>query len=307
MANSIDDYFPSGNAPNLKIKNVEAPPADAARPEPEDLAKAVKPIIALLKNKKIAVITGAGISTDSGLPDYRSPGAPERNPMTIQQYMADEDYRTHYWGRNHIGWRHPFQAAPNAGHYALAHLEQRGIVTGVITQNIDMLHVVAGSKRVVHLHGRGDRVICTNCGHTMSRRQLHRMLTKLNPDWEGRHVKDVEITPDADAAITDTADFKMIDCPVCGGILRPDVVFFGGRVKPEDWEESRAIVDESDGLMVAGSTLAVSSVLRLVRRATRAGKPVAIINRGPTRADDIADNHVYAGTSRALPLLDRFL
>ncbi|MDO5049180.1 MAG: Sir2 family NAD-dependent protein deacetylase [Actinomycetaceae bacterium] len=307
MANSIDDYFPSGNVPNLTIKNIEAPPAQAARPEPEDIGAAVQPVVDVLKNKKFAVITGAGVSTDSGLPDYRSPGAPNRNPMTIQQFMADEAYRTHYWARNHIGWSHPYHAAPNAGHYALAHLEHRGKVTGIITQNVDMLHVVAGSKRVVHLHGRGDRVVCTQCGLRMSRQRLHKILTELNPGWTERHVADVEIAPDADAAIADTADFKVAPCPRCGGILRTDVVFFGGKVNPDDLEASRKIIDESEAVLVAGSSLAVASAMRFVRQAARDEKAIAIINRGPTRADKIADVHVYAGTSRALPFLDRLL
>ncbi|MDO5034859.1 MAG: Sir2 family NAD-dependent protein deacetylase [Actinomycetaceae bacterium] len=307
MANSIGDYFPSGNVPNLTIKNIEAPPADAARPEPEDVGAAVQPVADLLRGKKFAVITGAGVSTDSGLPDYRSPGAPDRNPMTIQQFMADESYRTHYWARNHIGWSRPYHAAPNAGHYALAHLENRGKVTGIITQNVDMLHVVAGSRKVVHLHGRGDRVVCTQCGLEMSRQSLHRILVELNPGWTERHVADVEIAPDADAAIADTAGFKVAPCPRCGGILRTDVVFFGGKVKPADIEMGRKFVDEADALLVAGSSLAVASAMRFVRQASREGKAIAIINRGPTRADKLADVQVYAGTSKALPYLDRLL
>ncbi len=307
MANSIDAYFPRGNVPNLRIKNIEAPPADAARPEPDDIASAVEPIVELVKGKRLAVVTGAGVSTDSGLPDYRSPGSPRRNPMTIQQFMASESYRTHYWARNHVGWSRPYRAAPNAGHYALAHLEHRGIVTGVITQNVDMLHSAAGSRRVVHLHGRGDRVVCTQCEYSMDRQDLHTILTELNPGWSERHVDDVEIAPDADAAITDTADFTVADCPRCGGILRTDVVFFGGRVNPADIEEAGRVVSESDALLVAGSSLSVASALRFVRQASRADMPIAIINRGPTRADDAASVHVYAGTSRALPFLDRFL
>ncbi|WP_082418314.1 Sir2 family NAD-dependent protein deacetylase [Flaviflexus massiliensis] len=303
MANSIEDYFPNGAAPRLRIKNIEAPPADAARPEPTNLAEALAPALRLLERKKLAVITGAGISTDSGLPDYRSPGSPPRNPMTIQQFMASESFRSHYWARNHVGWRHPYKAKPNVGHRALAFLEERGIVTGIITQNVDMLHGAAGTKRLVNLHGRGDRVTCTQCGMIMPRSELNVILTELNPGWAERHIDDVEIAPDADAAIEQTSGFVVADCPICGGILRTDVVFFGGTVRPEDTAEARAIVSESDAVLVAGSSLAVASALRYVREAHRDSKPIAIINRGDTRGDKFADLHVYIGTSRALPYL----
>lgn len=307
MANSIEDYFPTGQAPNLRIRNIQAPPAEAARPEPENLAEAMAGAVDVLTDRSIAVITGAGISTDSGLPDYRSPGSPQRSPMTIQQFMASESYRSHYWARNHIGWSRPHMALPNAGHYALAHLEHRGIVTGVITQNVDMLHAAAGSRRLVNLHGRGDRVVCTQCGHRMPRRELHDILTELNPGWTERHIEDVEIAPDADAAITDTEDFRVADCPRCGGILRTDVVFFGGSVDPEDVAQARSLVGESDALLVAGSSLSVASSMRFVREAAKSDKPIVIINRGPTCGDRYAAVHVYVGTSRALPYLDRVL
>ena len=304
MANSIEDYFPGGPVPNLRIKHIEAPPAEAALPEPENLDDAMAPAAAILSGKKIAAITGAGISTDSGLPDYRSPGAPARTPMTLQQFMADPARRSHYWARNHIGWSRTYRAVPNAGHYALAHLEQRGIVTGIITQNVDMLHAAAGAKRVVNLHGRGDRVVCTTCGLVIDRADLHVVLTELNPGWTERHIDDAEIAPDADAAISETADFTVADCPRCGGILRTDVVFFGGSVKRSDIGEAQQICADSDALLVAGSSLSVASALRFVRAAAKEDKPIVVINRGPTRADDRASVHVYVGTSRALPWLD---
>lgn len=308
MANSIEDYFPSSRPPrNLRVRNIQAPPAEAARPEPADLAAAMEPAMEVLAGNRIAAITGAGISTDSGLPDYRSPGSPPRNPMTIQQFMASESYRAHYWARNHVGWSRPAQAVPNAGHYALAHLEHRDVVTGVITQNVDMLHAAAGTERLVNLHGRGDRVVCTQCGRYMDRADLHEMLTELNPGWAQRHIDDVEVAPDADAAITDTADFRVADCPWCGGILCTDVVFFGGKVDPANVSEARSIVADSEAVLVAGSSLSVASALRFVREASKAELPIVIINRGPTRGDAFAAVHVYAGTSRALPYLDRFI
>lgn len=304
MANSIEDFFPGGSVPNLRIKHIEAPPAEAALPEPENLDKAMKHAVDILKGRKIAAITGAGISTDSGLPDYRSPGSPPRNPMTLQQFMASPAQRSHYWARNHIGWSRPYRALPNAGHYALAHLEDRGIVTGIITQNVDMLHAAAGAKRLINLHGRGDRVVCTDCGSTMDRSDLHVTLTELNPGWTEKHIADAEIAPDADAAISETAGFVVADCPQCGGILRTDVVFFGGTVKRRDIDEAHAICAEAEALLIAGSSLSVASAMRYVRSAVKEDKPVVIINRGPTRADRDATVHVYAGTSRALPYLD---
>ncbi|MEZ7898061.1 MAG: Sir2 family NAD-dependent protein deacetylase [Flaviflexus sp.] len=303
MANSIEDYFPGGTVPRLRIKNIQAPPAEAARPEPIDLQAALQPALDLVSGKKIAVITGAGISTDSGLPDYRSPGSPPRNPMTIQQFMASESFRSHYWARNHVGWQHPAKAKANVGHKALAALERRGIVTGVITQNVDMLHAAAGTKRLVNLHGRGDRVTCTNCGMIMPRSEFDIILKELNPGWAERHIDDVEIAPDADAAIEQTEGFVVADCPICGGILRTDVVFFGGSVRPSDTQEARTIVSESDAVLVAGSSLAVASALRFVREAHRDNKPIVIINRGETRGDKYAQLHVHVGTSRALPYL----
>lgn len=304
MANSIEDYFPRGSVPNLRIKHIEAPPAEAALPEPENLDEAMAEAVAILRGKKLAVITGAGLSTDSGLPDYRSPGSPRRNPMTLQQFMASPAQRSHYWARNHVGWSRPYRALPNAGHYALAHLEHRSIVTGVITQNVDMLHRSAGTKRLVNLHGRGDRVICTRCGHVLARAELHETLTELNPGWTERHVADVEIAPDADAAISETAGFIVADCPRCGGILRTDVVFFGGTVRRSDIDEARTICSESDALLVAGSSLSVASAMRFIREASNENKPIIIINRGPTRGDKYAADHVYVGTSSALPYLD---
>lgn len=304
MANSIEDFFPGGSVPNLRIKHIEAPPAEAALPEPENLDEAMARAIEILQGKKLAVITGAGISTDSGLPDYRSPGSPPRHPMTLQQFMASSSMRSHYWARNHVGWSRPYRAIPNAGHYALAHLEQRGIVTGVITQNVDMLHASAGTTRLVNLHGRGDRVVCTQCGMFIDRAELHKKLTELNPGWTERHVADAEIAPDADAAIADTAGFVVADCPRCGGILRTDVVFFGGTVRKDDIEEGRAICAQSDALLVAGSSLSVASAMRFVRETAKVGQPIVIINRGTTRGDKFADEHVYMGTSRALPYLD---
>lgn len=303
MAHRIEDYFPSSDAPNLRVKNVNVPPASAARPDPEDLDAALQPALDVLRHKRIAALTGAGLSTDSGLPDYRSPCSQERHPMTIQQFMAEERWRKHYWARNHLGWYAPREAEPNAGHRALAYLENLGILTGVITQNVDRLHSRAGSVRTVDLHGRYDEVVCTSCGHVMPRRQLHRRLSELNPDWVPDDPSKAAIAPDADATVENTQDFIVADCERCGGILRTNVVFFGGTVRPEDLRLATEIIDDAEALLVAGSSLPVGSALRLVRRAHKRNMPIVIINRGKTKGDKYADVKVHAGTSQALTWL----
>lgn len=301
---TLEDFFPGGvPGQRLRIKNVPPPPATALVPEPVDLDAALAPVVGALAGRRLAVITGAGISTDSGIPDYRSPGSAPRTPITVQQFMSNERWRQHYWARNHVGWRYPARAVPNAGHLALAELEQAGVVAGVITQNIDLLHVRAGSRHVVHLHGRYDTVRCTACGDVSPIARLHERLEVLNPGWVDRHVDDAEVAPDADAALAATTGFVVAGCEHCGGVLRTDVVFFGDSVPPERVEAARDLVDSAGAVLVAGSSLAVRSALRWVRRAHADGKPVVLINRGPTRADDIAAVKVEASTSRALPWL----
>ncbi|MFC7404368.1 NAD-dependent protein deacetylase [Georgenia alba] len=286
-----------------------APPAEGALPDPEDVQAALQPLVELLSGRRLAVLTGAGISTDSGIPDYRSPGARPRRPMTHQQFVSSERFRRHYWARNHIGWRHLQQAEPNPGHHALAAMERAGLLTGLITQNIDLLHVRAGSRHVVHLHGRYDRVLCLACGLVLSREEHDATLVALNPHWLDSlsAVADLEVAPDADVVLDSTAEFRIADCPRCGGILKPDVVFFGDNTPRDRVEEAGAIVDEAEALLVAGSSLAVMGGLRYVRRAAKAGRPVGIVNRGTTRGDDLAHLRVHVGTSEALPTLARAL
>ena len=286
---------------------IVAPPADAARPEPEDVPAALAPVVELLSGARIAALTGAGLSTDSGVPDYRSPGSPPRRPMTLQEFLATEAHRRHYWARNHLGWRHLRDVSPNAGHTALALMEYEGTVNGIVTQNIDLLHVKAGSRNVVHLHGRYDQVVCRDCGRTYSREAHDQALSALNPGWRERHVDDVEVAPDADAALESTADFRVAPCPRCGGTLMPDVVFFGGTTPKERVEHARSIVEEANALLVAGSSLAVMSGLRFVRQAAKSGKPVVILTRGETRGDDLATAKVEVSTTVALPHLARSL
>jgi len=248
------------------------------------------------------VLTGAGISTDSGIPDYRGPDSPPRSPMTYQQFVGDAAIRRHYWARNHVGWQHVNRTLPNDGHRALAELERNGTVRGIITQNVDTLHEAAGSQRVIDLHGRYDRVICMSCGTVISRDEMDRRLTALNPDFADE-VADAEIAPDADAVIASTAHFVVADCDVCGGVLKPDIVYFGENVPKPRVAEAFALVDEASSLLVAGSSLTVMSGLRFVRHAARQGAPVVIINRGDTRGDDLASVKIDAGCSEILTAL----
>ncbi|WP_442972766.1 Sir2 family NAD-dependent protein deacetylase [Rhodococcus sp. G-MC3] len=262
-------------------------------------------MVRLLAGKAVAVVTGAGMSTDSGIPDYRGPDSPPRNPMTFQQFIGDDEFRRHYWARNHVGWRHMDAAKPNNGHRALAELERRGVVSGVITQNVDMLHTKAGSRRVIDLHGVYARVRCLGCEQLVSRFELARRLDHENPGFiESVAAADgVEIAPDADAVITSTAHFRMVDCAHCGGVLKPDIVYFGESVPKPRVAEAFDLVDRSDALLVLGSSLTVMSGLRFVRRAAKAGKTIVIVNRGTTRGDEFAAVSSHAGCSETLATL----
>ncbi|KIU14542.1 NAD-dependent protein deacetylase [Mycolicibacterium llatzerense] len=261
-------------------------------------------LVNLLADRRIAVLTGAGISTDSGIPDYRGPDSPPSNPMTIQQFLSGPAFRQRYWARNHIGWLHMAARRPNAGHRAVAALERAGLVTGVITQNVDLLHTKAGSQTVVNLHGTYAQVICLSCGHTMTRAELADELERLNPGFTVRaEVGSIGVAPDADAIVEDTATFRYLDCPRCGGILKPDIVYFGDSVPKDRVQQAYALVDEADALLVAGSSLTVYSGYRFVRHAAAAGKAVAIINRGTTRGDDLATVKIDSGCSEILALL----
>jgi NAD-dependent SIR2 family protein deacetylase len=262
-------------------------------------------LVALLAGRRIAVLTGAGISTDSGIPDYRGPESPPSNPMTIQQFISDQAFRQRYWARNHVGWRRMDDAQPNAGHRALATLEHAGLVTGVITQNVDLLHTKAGSRNVVNLHGSYARVACLGCGHTMSRAALAERLGALNPGFTERAeaIGGLAVAPDADAVVADTSSFRYLDCPRCGGILKPDIVYFGENVPKDVVAQAYSLVDGAEALLVAGSSLTVFSGYRFVRHAAALGIPVAIVNRGRTRGDDLASLKVDGGCSELLILL----
>lgn len=252
----------------------------------------------------VVALTGAGLSTDSGIPDYRGPDSPPRKPMTYQQFVGDPAFRRHYWARNHVGWRHMHRTLPNDGHRALAALEERGVLAGVITQNVDTLHDAAGSRRVIDLHGRYDRVVCLDCATVVSRESLAERLSALNPGFADR-VPDVEVAPDADAVLASTQGFRVADCHACGGVLKPDIVYFGENVPKARVLEGYDLVDRASALLVAGSSLTVFSGRRYVKRAVEQAKPVVVLNRGATRADDVAALTVDAGCSEVLSALAR--
>ncbi|MDK1328071.1 NAD-dependent protein deacetylase [Arthrobacter sp. zg-Y1143] len=290
--------------PGLGLTGFASGSALEAVPEPSaEEERQLERAAGYLGGRRIALLTGAGLSTDSGIPDYRGPDAPPRNPMTYQQFVGDPDLRRRYWARNHIGWHHLRHAVPNPGHAAVVRLERRGLLSGLITQNVDRLHTDAGSENVIDLHGRYDRVVCLNCRTEFSRADVAVLLQELNPGYLERVRSDGGIAPDADAEIADTDDFVVADCPVCGGMLKPDFVYFGENVPKDRVAEAFAVVDAAGALLVAGSSLTVMSGLRFVRYAAKAGKPVVIVNRGTTRGDPLADLKIDMGVSTALTWL----
>lgn len=253
----------------------------------------------------VVVVTGAGCSTASGIPDYRGPnGAFTRGhkPMTYQQFLRDPEGRRRYWARGHVGWSRFSQARPNAAHRSLADLEARGLVNGVITQNVDGLHQAAGSRAVIDLHGRLDRVVCLSCEAVESRDSVHERLSARNP---GLDIASEVINPDGDTDIPDAvlASFEMVTCLQCGGDLKPDVVYFGESVPAERVDRAYARVDEATALLVAGSSLTVYSGRRFLMHAHKLGKPIAIVNAGPTRGDEFASIRIDADVCDVLPSL----
>jgi NAD-dependent SIR2 family protein deacetylase len=254
----------------------------------------------------VAVLTGAGISTDSGIPDYRGDGAPKRTPMTIQQFLAGESFRQRYWAGSYLGWARFVAARPNDGHAALADLEAAGRVPGVVTQNVDGLHGKAGSRHVVEVHGSVDRVVCLTCGQLFARSAIAERIEAANPWFVGGAA--AALNPDGDAEVGDVSAFVVPDCTVCGGTLKPEVVFFGEFVPRERFQEAAALVRRADALLVAGSSLAVNSGIRLLEQARRRHVPIVILNRGATKGDRVATLKIDAGTTETLTALrDRLL
>jgi NAD-dependent SIR2 family protein deacetylase len=256
----------------------------------------------LLQAGGVVVLSGAGISTDSGIPDYRgASGAALRKhaPMTFQAFIGDPEARHRYWARSHVGWPMMRDARPNAAHHAVAAWQEAGVVTSVVTQNVDSLHAKAGSPEVVDLHGRLDRVVCLDCSIIESREVIAERLEAANPGW--RHLTGA-INPDGDVDLTDAdvRQFTMVSCTRCGGVLKPDVVYFGETVPRDRVVDAYARVDEAQSLLVLGSSLHVYSGRRFVLRAVERGIPVAIVNQGPTRADDVADIRIDGSLGEVL-------
>jgi NAD-dependent SIR2 family protein deacetylase len=254
-------------------------------------------LVGSLGRGNVVVLSGAGLSTESGIPDYRGPSGQARRaqPMTYQAFTGSERARQRYWARSHVGWQHIAAAGPNAGHHAVAALEARGLVSGIITQNVDGLHQAAGSCLVTELHGSLYAVACLGCGQRTPRSSLDERLRSANPSWIPSRVMvppgqedGPAVNPDGDAELTETDDFVVVDCLACGGLLKPDVVFFGESVPRPRVDECYSLVSSAAFLLVLGSSLTVFSGLRYVRHAAKLGIAVGIVNQGETRGDDLA-------------------
>src|SRR6185312_9233989 len=258
----------------------------------------------IARHRRLFVLTGAGCSTDSGIPDYRdADGKWKRSPpVSFQAFMGSAAVRRRYWARSFVGWRHLRRAGPNAAHQSLARLEQQGRLELLLTQNVDGLHQAAGSLQVIDLHGRLDRVRCMDCESLVSREELQAELLRCNGPWsrlEGR------VAPDGDADLEGLsfAEFVVPSCFRCGGILKPDVVFFGESVPRERVDEAMQRLERADAVLVVGSSLMVYSGYRFVQAAAQAGKPVAAVNLGRTRADSLLTLKVSEPCASALAAL----
>lgn len=251
---------------------------------------------------RLVCLTGAGCSTESGVPDYRSPEgsySKGHRPMRHSQFVNDSKQRARYWARSLGGWRFFDSAQPNVAHRALTELERLGYIQGLITQNVDGLHQKAGMVNVVDLHGRNDQVVCLNCESTKPRREFQQELEHVNQAWIAQHLStasiDVRADGDAHLETKDFAEFKVPPCSVCGGVLKPRVVFFGGALDPKVKDSASHMIDGAARLLVLGSSVQVFSAFSLVKKAAEVGKPVAIINIGETRGDAlVAEERRYA-------------
>ncbi|MEU4804657.1 NAD-dependent protein deacetylase [Actinosynnema sp. NPDC023587] len=258
-------------------------------------------VVRAVSARGVLVLSGAGLSTESGIPDYRGVAGSLRRhtPMTFDEFTGGEAGRRRYWARSHLGWRTIARADPNAGHRAVAALRTAGLVSGVITQNVDGLHHAAGTADAVELHGNLDRVVCLDCRRSSPREELDRRLRAANPDFTA-DVARINPDGDADLADEDVRGFRVVPCADCAGVLKPDVVFFGENVPRTRVDQCARMVDEARSVLVLGSSLTVMSGLRFVRRAAGAGKPVVIVNQGETRGDQHATARVDLPLGRAL-------
>lgn len=262
-------------------------------------------LVELVAGRRVAVLTGAGVSTDSGIPDYRGQGASKRTPMNISDFLNSERARKRYWAGAHVGWKSFSQAEPNAGHLAIAAMEQGGVIEGVISQNVDGLHRRAGNSHVVDLHGSLDRVVCLDCSQQFDRVSIEQQLSNDNP-WLDE-LSSIVLAPDGDVDVSNYDELTIPACSVCGGVLKPDVVFFGEFVPAKIFSAAQSLIKRADALIVAGSSLAVNSAVRLVDQARREKMPIAIINKGMTKGDRKAALKLDGGTSPILTALAREL
>ncbi|HWD04359.1 MAG TPA: NAD-dependent protein deacetylase [Amycolatopsis sp.] len=269
--------------------------------EPLPRTGTIAEVAEVVARGRVVALSGAGLSTESGIPDYRGESGSLRRhtPMTYDEFTTSPAGRRRYWARSHLGWRSIARAAPNSGHHAVAALRRAGLLSGVITQNVDGLHRAAGTRGVVELHGNLDRVIYLGCRRTSPREELDSRLRDANPDFGGTATR---INPDGDAELPEAVvrGFTLVDCTACGGVLKPDVVFFGENVPRARVERCYRLVDDASAVLVLGSSLTVMSGLRFVRHAAKAGKPVVIVNRGQTRGDACAQVRVDRPLGEAL-------
>jgi NAD-dependent SIR2 family protein deacetylase len=287
----------------------------------------VRDLVELMHSGPVCMLTGAGCSTESGIPDYRGPGSKPRNPIQHRDFVEKEATRRRYWARSAIGWPRMAGAKPNAAHDAIASLERSGHLSGLITQNVDRLHHKAGSRDVLELHGALAEVRCLECNVCEARDHLQARMHELNPSLKDL---DVETAPDGDAELSSSSsmgtsppnpqeslnplrfaprfsidEFRVPACLMCGGVLKPDVVFFGGSVPRDRVESAFAMLDRASALVVVGSSLAVFSGFRFVLRAKERGIPVAIVNQGETRGDPHAALRIDGRVGEVLPALAR--
>lgn len=257
-----------------------------------DLRAAVE----LFLGRPTLVLTGAGMSTGSGLPDYRGRDAVPRSPMTYQEFTSSDLSRRRYWARSTVGWRFFDLARPNDAHRALADLGRLTPLTGIVTQNVDGLHQRAGSSPVVDLHGNLSRVACLGCGAITSRRLLQQELLAANPSYARRLdvlAAEARTAPDGDTEVDRTDHFVYPSCTACGGMLKPDVVFFGENAPRAVVERAHGLLEDSEVLLVLGTSLSVMSGLRFLRRFVKLGRDIVVLGDGPTRGDDLATLRVH--------------
>ena len=263
-------------------------------------SEAVEQLAELLRDRTWTVLSGAGASTDSGIPDYRGPTSVRATPMQFAEFIGAASAQQRYWARSYLGWARMGHAQPNAGHRALVELEAAGLV-GVVTQNVDGLHGRAGSRIVVDLHGEIAWVVCLDCGIRVRRSEVQRRLAELNPDLVGQPpAEHAELRPDGDAVVEEWRHFVLASCAACGGRLKPDVVFFGESVPKDRVQFAYDLVDAGEVLVVLGSSLTVMSGLRFVRHLAKQGKEVVIVNRGVTRGDPLATLKIDGGCAETL-------